>query len=638
MRSLNVTLATACAALLAGWSLVCGGKEPFAVFPETCATPDGMAIDSKGRLVIAAPNFNDTRRPAVLFRMDEPGGRPYVWTRVPPLEKTGLAAPMGICFGPEGELYVCDNQGWSGSERGRNEGRLLRLDFKDDKLAGCAVVARGMEHPNGVKYHDGMLYVTQSSLSGIRHPSGKLVSGVYRFRPTDRDVVVKNTREDPQLILTVVTRNPFCQYGLDGIVFDSRGRLFLGNFGDGVIHRVTFGSDGGVASITEFARTDFDYSDPSSKDFLSRATKAKMRTTDGMCVDAEDNIYVADFSNNAIAKVTPDGSVSVVWQCPDGNGMDGGLNQPGEPIVWRGNLVISNFDAVVSPDKVNTRTDLPCTLSFLAIAEGHVQGVVNEVLANVAKLRAARPDARPMAFWDFDGTILKGDISEGLEENGVKKFAGLVEETIKAGLSPVYSGDEGWRQYRDADYPRMNAIGRWLAWPYNAQIYEGVEAARLERFCEEKVEGVYRRWYFSSSLAIWRALGEAGVENYVVSASPEVFVRSAAASLGVAPSRVRAIRVEIDGGRMTTRVVHPVPFGEGKVENVRQLVLSRPGGVAVAGFGNSYSTDGAFLRYIASQPLPGGAKGFAMMINGGSEKPGFEGLFRRVEQRATGAE
>ena len=135
-------------------------------------------------------------------------------------------------------------------------------------------------------------------------------------------------------------------------------------------------------------------------------------------------------------------------------------------------------------------------------------------------------------------------------------------------------------------------------------------------------------------MAIWRALEKAGVENYVVSASPEVYVKSTAKSLGVSPSRVRAIRVEVEGGRMTTKVVHPVPYGEGKVENVRQLLLSRPNGVAVAGFGNSYSTDGAFLRYIVSQPLPGGAKGFALMINGGKEKPGFEGLFRRVDQTA----
>ena len=284
---------------------------------------------------------------------------------------------------------------------------------------------------------------------------------------------------------------------------------------------------------------------------------------------------------------------------------------------------------------------LACAVVRIACAEApqpgveaHVGEVVAEVLANVAKLKAAVPDARPMAFWDFDGTILKGDITEGLEEGGVKRFAGLMEETIKAGLSPVYSGEAGWRQYLGVDYPRMNAIGRWLAWPYNAQVYEGVEESRLVRFCTDKVRAVYSKWYFASSLAIWRALEKAGVENCVVSASPEVYVKSAAASLGIPPWRVRAIRVEVDGGRMTTKVVHPVPYGEGKVENVRQLVLARPNGVAVAGFGNSYSTDGAFLRYIMSQPLPGGAKGFALMINGGKEKPGFEGLFRRVEQCA----
>jgi len=364
MKCLNVALAVAGAMMMAG-CCNCGGK-PFAVFPSTCTTPDGMAIDSKGRLVIAAPNFNDTTKPAAIFRIDEPGGAPYLWVHVPPLEKTGLAAPMGICFGPEGELYVCDNQGWSGSEKGANEGRLLRLDFKDDKLAACAVIASGMEHPNGVKFHNGMLYVTQSSLSKIKDPSGKLVSGVYRFKPTDRNIAVKNTREDTQLILTLVTQNPYCQYGLDGIVFDAKGDLLLGNFGDGTIHRATFDASGKVASCTVFAKTNFDYSDPASKGFIERAANTKMRTTDGMCVDDAGNIYVADFSNNAIAKVTPEGTISVVRRDPDGDGQNGGLNQPGEPILWKGRLVVSNFDAVVGPDKVNKKkADLPCTLSVI---------------------------------------------------------------------------------------------------------------------------------------------------------------------------------------------------------------------------------------------------------------------------------
>ena len=39
-----------------------------------------------------------------------------------------------------------------------------------------------------------------------------------------------------------------------------------------------------------------------------------------------------------------------------------------------------------------------------------------------------------------------------------------------------------------------------------------------------------------------------------------------------------------------------------------------------------------------TQHLPGGAKGFAMMINGGKEKPGFEGLFKLVRQDETVAE
>ena len=275
-------------------------------------------------------------------------------------------------------------------------------------------------------------------------------------------------------------------------------------------------------------------------------------------------------------------------------------------------------------------------MAFLCRAgEDHVDSVVNDILAVAAKVKAADPLAVPMAFWDFDGTIIKGDVSEGFVEDGKERFKGLIEETINAGLSSVYPADGGWKQYRFKDYPRMNEIGRWLAWPYNAQIYAGLRSAEMDSFCVRKYEEVYRHWYFASSVKMMKALEAAGVENHIVSASPEIFVRNAAASLGLPRERFNAIRVAEDGGRITTRVEHPVPFGEGKVEVVRRVVLARPHGVAVAGFGNSYSTDGAFLRYIVSQPLPGGARGVALMINGGRPKPGYEGLFRLADQSET---
>ena len=271
--------------------------------------------------------------------------------------------------------------------------------------------------------------------------------------------------------------------------------------------------------------------------------------------------------------------------------------------------------------------------------ENHADSIIARVLENAAKVKAADPDAVLMAFWDFDGTIIKGDISEGLDfatGSTVKLYKGLIERTIEEGLNTVYPAKGGWEQYWERDYRRLNEMGRWIAWPFNAQMYYGQSAAALDAFCSAECDKVYRKWYFSSSMKMWRALEKAGVENYVVSASPEIFVRNAARSLGVPSWRCRGIRVMIDGDRMTTKVIHPIPNGEGKVENVRELVGARPNGVAIAAFGNSYSTDGAFLRYVATQPsLPGGAKGTAVMINGGKAVAGYTEHFITVDQSET---
>ena len=79
---------------------------------------------------------------------------------------------------------------------------------------------------------------------------------------------------------------------------------------------------------------------------------------------------------------------------------------------------------------------LPCFGS-----ETHADRIVARVLENVAKIKAEQPEAVPMAFWDFDGTIIRGDISEGFEFVGGKLnklYKGLIERTIEAGLCTVY--------------------------------------------------------------------------------------------------------------------------------------------------------------------------------------------------------
>lgn len=337
--------------------------------PDDCPTPDGMAVDAEGNLVVACPNFAEPSKPACLVKVDRQG-KVHPWVAVPPLAETGRACPMGIAFGPDGDLYVCDNQNWAagnGKQGELNQGRLLRLRIRGNRVEKLTVVAQGISHPNGVRVHQGQVYLTVSLLPKVKRDDGLLISAVYRFRLDDQNVTLANTLADKNLLTTFVTHNRDCQYGADGLAFDSHGNLFVGNFGDGALHKITFGATGNVANNTVFAKTDFN-TPMSDKDFAKKMVQAKMRTTDGICIDEHDNIYVADFSNNAVAKVDPKGNITVLAQSPDGDGSDGGLDQPGEPILWNGKLVVSCFDIVTGPDKVNTRHDRPHTLAYLEVS------------------------------------------------------------------------------------------------------------------------------------------------------------------------------------------------------------------------------------------------------------------------------
>ena len=120
-RVVGVTVAVCCLASLVvspGCGVFGSGTRLLVELPDAFCTPDGMAMDAEGNIVVACPNYGsyakDATKPSqpACFIKISPDNRVSKWADCPVLAETGRACPMGIAFGPDGDLYVCDNQNW----------------------------------------------------------------------------------------------------------------------------------------------------------------------------------------------------------------------------------------------------------------------------------------------------------------------------------------------------------------------------------------------------------------------------------------------------------------------------------------------------------------------------------------------
>ena len=141
----------------------------FADLGDECYTPDGMTIsDETGMLYLSVPNFGrmdenmvkaDSAQGGYLYEVDQEGKATRI-LEFPVLEKTGQAGPMGLDFGPDGNLYVCDNQYFHNPDYCS---RILRVVFVDGKpTQEVQVAVEGLKLANGMTWFNGNLFVSDS--------------------------------------------------------------------------------------------------------------------------------------------------------------------------------------------------------------------------------------------------------------------------------------------------------------------------------------------------------------------------------------------------------------------------------------------------------------------------------------------
>lgn len=254
---------------------------------------------------------------------------------LPQHPETGICSSLGIVFASDGNLYVSDNQNHGG--KGLGKSRVLRVVFENGKAMRAEVVAVGLHAANGIASKGDSVYVNETTFG----PGDPMDSGTYRFKlaelKADAPLKVDGTLKDPHVIFTLKTRGPV-KVGANGLCFDGDGNLFVANFGDHEIWKLSFDGAGNVKESKLFANV------------------ACAESVDGMQYDGEGAIWFADFMGNAVVRVcAQSGRATVVAKNPPNDGLNGELDSPSECIRLGHKVYVSNIDLTYGPHKADPK-------------------------------------------------------------------------------------------------------------------------------------------------------------------------------------------------------------------------------------------------------------------------------------------
>lgn len=180
---------------------------------------------------------------------------------------------------------------------------------------------------------------------------------------------------------------------------------------------------------------------------------------------------------------------------------------------------------------------------------------------------------RKVAVFDCDGTLL--------------------------GQSPYYLADEALYSYGEENYSRKSdSISRTKMGIIDSLLHgnnvgmeyvqrrinflSGLSVDQVEKVGEKMFYEKYETKFYPEMKQLLANLEAYGFEIWVVTASPEIlYQKFVSENLGIALNRIIGVKSVIHDGKLTAKLIQPIPQDEGKAETIQTFIKAKP--IFVAG-------------------------------------------------------